>query len=948
VNEDDVSLEWALSFDFDENWISWGDDENYWALGIGSGTTLTYGQKWTPEDLTEYTGNSISRVAFFPYAENAVYTVNVWSGDENTEPQAIKTVSDIQSGEWNIVTLPNNVEIADGEELWVIIEADAPEHSFPAGIDAGPAVAGKGDLIYVEEEGFVSMAEFYGHDFNWNLQAFVTDENGSMAPISVGNHESLTSKYSGINTVPVLKEVNHEQNRSANDYEFLGYNLYRNGDQINSEILTQESFLDEDLDLGTYQYGVTAVYDVGESEPTTATVQFGSPEPMLDPTFISDTLYPGQIGEYPITISNNGNIDLEWEITSNYYWFSVSEIEGTVAPNESQTIIVTVDTEEFFYGSFEGSIDFEFNDIDNPFASIPIDILVPYDSYLNINPQFVDFGMTPPGSTKTRFVQLSNPQSVDVEVESIEISGNDYFATESNNIIIGGFDTETIAFTYSPDQIEESSGAATLFMSNGTTYEIFLEGEGALPPPMAFNVSTNGGIPLLTWMEPDLGSIDNTIQYSADEPFTGIGFSSGGEFTVAAKFTATELMNYAGESLTAVEFIPFSADADFTVKVWTGQEGENLIFSQSIASVNELEWNAVELNEALPLDEEDFVWIGYTVDHEDMTFPAAVDQGPALSGMGDLIQMQGTDGWVSLENMYNLSYNWNVRGVTDGTGSADEFELLGYNIYRNSNLVNTDGLYEFTLYRDVGVEPGVYEYEVTAVYDLGESNPAGPIEVVVEEQPLAPEGWDTTQTNMSHVVVIPGSNAAMSGSDLMSPGDWIGLFYNDNGTERVGGMAAWDDSDNMYLVAYGDDPDTPEKEGFEIGETMHWKAWIAETGEIHEMTVEYNNNMPDADGTFDMLGMSMLDEMDMMNTSVSTELISKDVTLYPNPAHDHISVSGVSDFETYYVIDIVGKVVESGKINASVLQLNTADLKGTYFVVLRNNSEVETKKVIIH
>lgn len=947
VDEDDVSLDWALSFDFDENWISWGDDENFWSVGVGSESTMTYGQKWNPEDLTDFTGNSISKVAFFTYAENAVYTVNVWSGNENTEPQAIKTVSDIQSGEWNIVTLPNNVEILDSEELWVIIEADAPEHSFPAGIDAGPAVTGKGDLIFVEEEGFVSMAEYYDYDYNWNLQAFVTDEDGTMAPLTSGGGEAHTDDFAGINSAPVIKEVEQQQNRSANDYEFLGYNLYRNGDQINTEILTQETFLDENLELGTYQYGVTAVYNVGESEPTTATVQFGSPEPVLNPTAISDTLYPGQVGEYPVTISNNGNIDLEWEVTSDVYWFSVSDSEGLVAPNESQTIIVTVDTEGFFYGAFEGFIDFEFNDIDNPFASVALDILVPYDSFLNINPQFVDYGMTPPGSEKTRFIQLSNAQSVDIEVEDIQID-DDYFTTETSNIVIGGFDSETIAITFNPELIGEFSATATLFMSNGMTYEIFLEGEGALPPPMAFNVSTSGGIPLLTWMEPDLGGIDNTIQYSANEASTGIGFSSGGVFTVAAKFTATELMNYAGESLTAVELIPYSADADFTVKVWTGEEGENLVFSQNLASVEEQVWNTVDLNEALPLDEEDFVWIGYTVVHEDMTFPAAVDQGPALSGMGDLIQMEGTDGWVSLENMYNLSNNWNVRGITDGTGSSDEFELLGYNIYRDSALVNTDGLYEFTLYRDVGVEPGVYDYAVTAVYDLGESNPAGPIEVVIEEQPLAPEGWDTTQTDMSHVVVIPGNNAAMSGSDLMSPGDWIGLFYDDNGTERLGGMVAWDDTDNMYLVAYGDDPETPEKEGFEIGETMHWKAWVAESGETHEMTVEYNGSMPDSDGTFDMLGMSMLDEMNMLNTSVTTEAVSQSVTLYPNPAYEQVTVSGVSDYETYYVVDIVGKVVDSGQINASVLQLNMADLKGTYFVVLRSNSEVETKKVLIY
>jgi hypothetical protein len=47
-----------------------------------------------------------------------------------------------------------------------------------------------------------------------------------------------------------------------------GYNVYRDGVQINPELVTTLTFIDELEETGTYEYAVTGVYYFGESQPS--------------------------------------------------------------------------------------------------------------------------------------------------------------------------------------------------------------------------------------------------------------------------------------------------------------------------------------------------------------------------------------------------------------------------------------------------------------------------------------------------------------------------------------------------------------------------------------------------------------------------------------------------------------------------------------------------------
>jgi hypothetical protein len=78
----------------------------------------------------------------------------------------------------------------------------------------------------------------------------------------------------------------------------------------------------------------------------------------------------------------------------------------------------------------------------------------------------------------------------------------------------------------------------------------------------------------------------------------------------------------------------------------------------------------------------------------------------------------------------NVTLNWQEPDIdNDGTGSLLS-ELLGYNVYRDDNQVNTFTIEE-TSYEDLDVAAGNHIYTVTAVYTDGESQKTPPVSVVI-------------------------------------------------------------------------------------------------------------------------------------------------------------------------------------------------------------------------
>jgi hypothetical protein len=84
--------------------------------------------------------------------------------------------------------------------------------------------------------------------------------------------------------------------------------------------------------------------------------------------------------------------------------------------------------------------------------------------------------------------------------------------------------------------------------------------------------------------------------------------------------------------------------------------------------------------------------------------------------------------------------------------------------------------------------------------------------------------WSPTVTNYVHEVKIPASvNPTVYGRDL-DYHDYVGVFYDSCGTSVCAGVNQWTGL-TLRLNVYGDDPTTPQKEGFAEGEELQFYIW---------------------------------------------------------------------------------------------------------------------------
>lgn len=985
VNGNDAELSWLPPDGAQGTTLSWDSGDNYLSVGLGSESIFYYGAKWTPEFLAGADGQTALSVSFFPAAEQSTFTLKIFTGENAQNLIVSQPVAQYNPYEWTTVNINTPFEIDGSEELWVTFEVNNAQDEYPGGVDAGPPVEGFGDLISLDGITWESMSQGYFLPYNWNLQLFASDEISASQPVPVPRsnvpiddpmiplvNENYRNTGNGIN--PDLM-----QGISAFSFEFLGYNIYRNDIQINDELITSLNFTDPGLENGIYEYGVTAVYDAGESPKVTDVLQVGTPEISFDPESLAVELNAGEIITDTITIFNTGNVELLWEASSNASFVIPESNSGSVLPGESQQLAITVDATFIGGGTINTAIHFTINNLNNPQTSYSIIVSVEGEPDLLVINQQIDFGNVSPGTQKTRTVEVFNFGFGSAEIFDLSIAGDAFFVADSVYTIFPQQFVQ-IPVQFTPTEVGTFSGTLTFSTSdpNLPTVDIALSGDGFLMPPLALNASVSENNVELSWLPPD-GGEGNFLQYDNGENFQSIGLSGGGSFAVAAKWDPDQLFSNTGKLVTSVGFFATSETTDYTLMVWKGPNADSILVQQEVSDLNPFDWNDIFLTNPFEIMENETYWFGYEVDQPNNEFPAGVDSGPAVFGSGDLITLDG-DIWEPLST-YGLDFNWNIRAfISDNQGesyplnpisasnrnyqnSGDLVErkfssvehkilksgsstLIGYNIYRDGIQLNTSPVEE-TSYVDSELDFGTYTYSVTALYDAGESEPAGPIEVTVEEPVQLPSGWEHTHTNTTHIIYVP-TTTVFAGTPIMEEGDWIGAFFMDNGMEYCAGAAEWYSNDTIKIIAFGDDPATQQKEGFHIGEPISWKAYMHNSGESHSLQVSYHSGMPNTDGTFDNFGLSMLTSIDLLPTSIN-ESSAGLYSLYPNPGTGLFNIKSNDEISRVSVYSMSGQLIYDRRIRDSEFGLDlTSSKPGLYYVKLEmQNGKHFSEKIII-
>ncbi len=164
--------------EFDKNedgeWIHWDSGENTGnSIGTNNPAIFSIAHRWEPADLAPYDEMLITKVRFFPRYPIAAFTVKIWTGADATEVYS-QLVDTFTNEAWNEIDLDTPFEIDASIDLWYGVHINT-QGGYPAGCDAGPEVAGKGNMIHWEGNWYELNDLNEDLTFNWNLGAYVVE-----------------------------------------------------------------------------------------------------------------------------------------------------------------------------------------------------------------------------------------------------------------------------------------------------------------------------------------------------------------------------------------------------------------------------------------------------------------------------------------------------------------------------------------------------------------------------------------------------------------------------------------------------------------------------------------------------------------------------------------------------------------------------------------------------
>ena len=257
---------------------------------------------------------------------------------------------------------------------------------------------------------------------------------------------------------------------------------------------------------------------------------------------------------------------------------------------------------------------------------------------------------------------------------------------------------------------EDSYGDGGHALYDGT-FVIEIAGAGApVVAPTNLEAAVTDNDVNLTWEYENGGGEAVILAWDNGINNDAIGLTNGGDFAVASRWTPTELVNYHNMPINMISLFPNEAGSVLTLKIWTGADAANEVYSQDLNDLVFAEWNEIVLDTPFVIDASDELWFGYAVVGQPAsTYPAGCDAGPAVAGFGDMITMDGV-AWDPLSG-YGLDYNWNLQATAGGRvmqrhSMPQEIEVakLDNDLFSQANLHNSSLrdrlLLGFNVYRD--------------------------------------------------------------------------------------------------------------------------------------------------------------------------------------------------------------------------------------------------------
>lgn len=561
---------------------------------------------------------------------------------------------------------------------------DGKLYAFEQGNDANKYTIGIYDFQTGDRIGSIDMGQ-YG-------------EISDMASVSAGGMSSFTSKEGITYLLLSLQRQGQETEFVILDLGGLttvaGYNVLRNGEKRNAELLTRRYFEETETAEGTYDYTVQTVYINGEtSEPSHA---------------VKATIFPTGTAKAPASVqakqSTYGyNVLLSFADPDMHQ--NAASVNGFETDGEGD-VVYAVSGESYKSGwtatsaeAFEGSMSMHAAKGEAAFGVIPAEGM----KYLRLAARNADdhdgngsisFYYSTGGTDRENFIRLESvatseswqdvlcelpagteyvavakdaaqpaqyiddvalyndaPQSnlygFDIYRNGTKINSQPVsdIAYVDHNLLPGKYEYE-VTLTTKTAAVSEKSAPVSL--------DLYYDNGSLAPTNLRVSQTDEGN--RLSWQFPALGE-PVYLRWHDGYNYDAGGLSNGGAFFAGAKWFASDLKGYGSLALSDVEvYINQIPEAMFLLVY----ENNTLVRQQFVPTLKQYSFNTIHLDEPLPVDESKDLRVAVYIEHNEITVPLGYDRGPARSGRGDLYSSDGVT-WSTMEDSgSSVDANWNI------------------------------------------------------------------------------------------------------------------------------------------------------------------------------------------------------------------------------------------------------------------------------------------------
>lgn len=208
----------------------------------------------------------------------------------------------------------------------------------------------------------------------------------------------------------------------------------------------------------------------------------------------------------------------------------------------------------------------------------------------------------------------------------------------------------------------------------------------------------------ICWNAPELPvGCNNWIFWDNAVYAGGVGTLSGGTHYWAQRWDAGQLKDWWGvdwSDLSIGKVAVFMNDElfnDMIIKIWSGSNAQLLLYEQEVVEDPASgEWVEIVLDEAVDFDVDEELWIGYSIYQiPGGSFPVGYDEGPAISGYGDMISTNGGISWDPL-SAFGIDNNILIH-ASSANELASKPPINNFNVYRQEIGFDDEYLFYDTL-----------------------------------------------------------------------------------------------------------------------------------------------------------------------------------------------------------------------------------------------------------